>query len=136
MLSNPDSNVVLSVTDVVTQFDTADGRVHAVNGVSFDVREGELLGVVGESGCGKTVTMMSLVKLLPMPPGKIIGGSALFEGQDLIQADIDALQKIRGGRIGFIFQDPMTSLNPVLTVGYQLTEALRLHKNSSKSAAR
>jgi len=136
MLSNPDSNVVLSVTDIVTQFDTADGRVHAVNGVSFDVREGELLGVVGESGCGKTVTMMSLVKLLPMPPGNIVGGSALFEGQDLIQTDINALQKIRGGRIGFIFQDPMTSLNPVLTVGYQLTEALRLHKKSSKSAAR
>lgn len=136
MLSNPDANVVLSVTDIVTQFDTADGRVHAVNGVSFDVREGELLGVVGESGCGKTVTMMSLVKLLPMPPGKIVGGSALFEGQDLIQTDIGALQKIRGGRIGFIFQDPMTSLNPVLTIGYQLTEALRLHKNSSKSAAR
>jgi len=136
MLSNPNSDVVLSVTDVVTQFDTADGRVHAVNGVSFDVREGELLGVVGESGCGKTVTMMSLVKLLPMPPGKIVGGSALFEGQDLIQADINALQKIRGGRIGFIFQDPMTSLNPVLTVGYQLTEALRLHKHVSKSAAR
>ena len=136
MLSNPDSDVVLSVTDVVTRFDTADGRVHAVNGVSFDVREGELLGVVGESGCGKTVTMMSLVKLLPMPPGEIVGGSALFEGQDLIQTDIDALQKIRGGRIGFIFQDPMTSLNPVLTVGYQLAEALRLHKNLSKSAAR
>ena len=133
MLSNPNSDVVLSVTDVVTQFDTADGRVHAVNGVSFDVREGELLGVVGESGCGKTVTMMSLVKLLPMPPGKIVGGSALFEGQDLIQADIDALQKIRGGRIGFIFQDPMTSLNPVLTVGYQLTEALRLHKSMCRS---
>ena len=74
MLSNPASDVVLSVTDVVTQFDTADGTVHAVNGVSFDVREGELLGVVGESGCGKTVTMMSLVKLLPMPPAKIIGG--------------------------------------------------------------
>ena len=81
MLSNPASDVVLSVTDVVTQFDTADGTVHAVNGVSFDVREGELLGVVGESGCGKTVTMMSLVKLLPMPPAKIIGGSALFEGR-------------------------------------------------------
>ena len=136
MLSNPASDVVLSVTDVVTQFDTADGTVHAVNGVSFDVREGELLGVVGESGCGKTVTMMSLVKLLPMPPAKIIGGSALFEGKDLIQADINTLQKIRGGRIGFIFQDPMTSLNPVLTVGYQLTEALRLHKHVSKSAAR
>ena len=115
MLSNPASDVVLSVTDVVTQFDTADGTVHAVNGVSFDVREGELLGVVGESGCGKTVTMMSLVKLLPMPPAKIVGGSALFEGKDLIQADINTLQKIRGGRIGFIFQDPMTSLNPVLT---------------------
>ncbi len=136
MLSNPGSDVVLSVKNIVTQFDTADGIVHAVNGVSFDVRKGELLGVVGESGCGKTVTMMSLVKLLPMPPGNIVAGQALFNGKDLVKADVVTLQKIRGSQIGFIFQDPMTSLNPVLTIGYQLSETLRLHKNMSKLAAR
>ncbi len=126
----------MSVDNIVTRFNTAEGTVHAVNGVSFDVRAGELLGVVGESGCGKSVTMMSLVKLVPMPPAKIVAGSAMFDQKDLIQMDLDELQKIRGGQIGFIFQDPMTSLNPVLTVGYQLTEALRLHKGLSKKAAR
>ena len=136
MLPNPTPNVVLRVNNIVTRFKTSEGTVHAVNGVSFDVREGELLGVVGESGCGKTVTMMSLVKLLPMPPGEIVQGSAIFEDNDLIQSDMRMLQSVRGGSIGFIFQDPMTSLNPVLTVGYQLTEALRLHKQVSKTAAR
>ena len=136
MLPNPTPNVVLRVNNIVTRFKTSEGTVHAVNGVSFDVREGELLGVVGESGCGKTVTMMSLVKLLPMPPGEIAQGSAIFEDNDLIQSDMRMLQSVRGGSIGFIFQDPMTSLNPVLTVGYQLTEALRLHKQISKTAAR
>jgi len=136
MLPNLTSNVVLSVNNVITRFQTSEGTIHAVNGVSFDVRKGELLGVVGESGCGKTVTMMSLVKLLPMPPGEIVEGSAFFEGHDLIQANVSTLQKIRGGSIGFIFQDPITSLNPVLTVGYQLTEALRLHKSVSKTMAR
>ena len=136
MLPNPTPNVVLRVNNIVTQFKTSEGTVHAVNGGSFDVREGELLGVVGESGCGKTVTMMSLVKLLPMPPGEIVQGSAIFEDNDLIQSDMRMLQSVRGGSIGFIFQDPMTSLNPVLTVGYQLTEALRLHKQVSKKAAR
>ena len=136
MLPNPTPNVVLRVNNIVTRFKTSEGTVHAVNGVSFDVREGELLGVVGESGCGKTVTMMSLVKLLPMPPGEIAQGSAIFEDNDLIQSDMRMLQSVRGGSIGFIFQDPMTSLNPVLTVGYQLTEALRLHKQVSKTAAR
>ena len=130
------AEVVLSVDNVVTRFNTAEGTVHAVNGVSFELRAGELLGVVGESGCGKSVTMMSLVKLVPMPPAKIVEGSAVFDGKDLIQMDLEELQKIRGGQIGFIFQDPMTSLNPVLTVGYQLTEALRLHKKLSKKAAR
>jgi peptide/nickel transport system ATP-binding protein/oligopeptide transport system ATP-binding protein len=136
MSANETAEVVLSVDNIVTRFNTAEGTVHAVNGVSFDVRAGELLGVVGESGCGKSVTMMSLVKLVPMPPAKIVAGSAMFDQKDLIQMDLDELQKIRGGQIGFIFQDPMTSLNPVLTVGYQLTEALRLHKGLSKKAAR
>ena len=130
------AEVILSVDNIVTQFNTAEGTVYAVNGVSFDLRAGELLGVVGESGCGKSVTMMSLVKLIPMPPAKIVKGSAVFDNKDLIQMDLEELQGIRGGQIGFIFQDPMTSLNPVLTVGYQLTEALRLHKGMSKRAAR
>ena len=136
MAASNTAEVVLSVDNIVTRFNTAEGTVHAVNGVSFDVRAGELLGVVGESGCGKSVTMMSLVKLVPMPPAKIVEGSAMFDSRDLIQMDLEELQKIRGGQIGFIFQDPMTSLNPVLTVGYQLTEALRLHKRLSKKAAR
>ena len=136
MSASETAEVVLSVDNIVTQFKTAEGTVHAVNGVSFDVRAGELLGVVGESGCGKSVTMMSLVKLVPMPPARIVEGSAMFDSKDLIQMDLEELQKIRGAQIGFIFQDPMTSLNPVLTVGYQLTEALRLHKRLSKKAAR
>ena len=130
------ADVVLSVNNIITRFNTAEGTVHAVNGVSFDVHEGELLGVVGESGCGKSVTMMSLVKLIPMPPARIVEGSAFFEDKDLIQMDLEALQEIRGAKIGFIFQDPMTSLNPVLTVGYQLTAALRLHMCLSNKAAR
>ena len=136
MSANEAAEIVLSVNNIVTQFNTAEGTVHAVNGVSFDVRAGELLGVVGESGCGKSVTMMSLVKLVPMPPAKIVQGTAMLDNKDLIQMDLDELQRIRGAHIGFIFQDPMTSLNPVLTVGYQLTEALRLHKRMSKKAAR
>jgi peptide/nickel transport system ATP-binding protein/oligopeptide transport system ATP-binding protein len=101
--------------------------VHAVNGVSFDLRRGEFLGVVGESGSGKSVTMMSLLRLIPMPPGEIVSGEAMFGDEDLLTIDAESLRDIRGGRIGFIFQDPMTSLNPVLTVGYQITESLRLH---------
>ena len=118
---------VLEVEDIRTRFHTRDGTVHAVNGISFDLREGELLGVVGESGSGKSVTMMSLLKLLPMPPAEIVSGRALLDGEDLIALDVDELTHVRGARVGFIFQDPMTSLNPVLSVGYQLTEPLRVH---------
>jgi oligopeptide transport system ATP-binding protein len=118
---------VLEVKDLKTQFDTQDGMVHAVNGVSFDLNQSEFLGVVGESGSGKSVTMMSLLRLIPMPPGEIVSGEANFGDDDLLSIDLDRLRQIRGGKIGFIFQDPMTSLNPVLTVGYQITEALRLH---------
>ena len=129
---------VLEVSDLTTEFDTYDGVVHAVNGVSFTLHEGEFLGVVGESGSGKSVTMMSMLKLIPMPPGKIVKGTAMFEGQDLLTLEIDELRKVRGGKIGFIFQDPMTSLNPVLTVGRQITESLRLHTgaNSKEAAVR
>ena len=127
---------VLQVENVVTRFQTQDGKVFAVNGISFELKEGELLGVVGESGSGKSVTMMSLLKLLPMPPAEIVQGRALFENQDLIQLDLNQLRKIRGGKIGFIFQDPMTSLNPVLTIGYQLMEPMREHLRLSRSKAR
>ena len=127
---------VLQVENIITRFNTQDGKVFAVNGISFDLKEGELLGVVGESGSGKSVTMMSLLKLLPMPPAEIVEGRALFENQDLIQMDLNQLRKIRGGKIGFIFQDPMTSLNPVLTIGYQLMEPMREHLGLSREEAR
>lgn len=127
--------VVLSVENLTTRFNTQDGVVHAVNGISFDLREGELLGVVGESGSGKSVTMMSLLKLIPMPPGEIVAGRADFEDLDLIQMAQGELREVRGGKIGFIFQDPLTSLNPVLTIGKQLIEPLRVHRGTNKREA-
>ena len=127
---------VLQVEDIRTRFHTRDGTVHAVNGISFDVSEGELLGVVGESGSGKSVTMMSMLRLLPMPPAEIVSGRARLGGEDLLALDADELRRVRGARVGFIFQDPMTSLNPVLTVGYQLAEPLRVHLGMSRRAAR
>jgi oligopeptide/dipeptide ABC transporter ATP-binding protein len=123
---------VLQVTDLWTQFDTQDGMVHAVNGISFNLKKGEFLGVVGESGSGKSVTMMSLLRLIPMPPGEIVGGEAIFEDRDLLTLDIKELREVRGGKIGFIFQDPMTSLNPVLTIGHQLKESLKLHTDTPR----
>ncbi len=127
---------ILDVTGLKTVFNTRGGEVHAVNSVSFDVAPGELLGVVGESGSGKSVTMMSLIGLLPMPPAEIREGEILFEGRDVRAMSKDELRRLRGGEIGFVFQDPMTSLNPVFTVGYQLMEPLREHMGLSKSAAR
>lgn len=127
---------VLDVQGLKTVFRTRGGEVHAVNNVSFDLRPGELLGVVGESGSGKSVTMMSLLGLLPSPPAMNKGGKVLFEGKDLLKVSPTELRSIRGGRIGFIFQDPMTSLNPVFTVGYQLMEPLRRHLKMSKEQAR
>ncbi|MFW2380625.1 MAG: ABC transporter ATP-binding protein [Acidimicrobiales bacterium] len=126
---------VLDVKNLTTQFNTQDGTVHAVNGVGFELREGEFLGVVGESGSGKSVTMMSLLKLIPMPPGEVVAGEVHFENQDLLQIKLDDLRQVRGGRIGFIFQDPMTSLNPVITIGKQITESLFLHTDLSKKEA-
>ncbi|MDH3500335.1 MAG: ABC transporter ATP-binding protein [Acidimicrobiia bacterium] len=126
---------VLEVSDLTTQFDTQDGVVHAVNGVSFTLNPGEFLGVVGESGSGKSVTMMSLLKLIPMPPGEIVAGKAVFQDKDLLALKPDELRQVRGGKIGFIFQDPMTSLNPVLTVGRQITESLKIHTMASAKAA-
>ena len=127
---------VLEVNNLKTHFHTQEGTVHAVNGVSFHLDEGEMLGVVGESGSGKSVTMMSLLQLIPMPPGQIASGEAIFAEQDLLNMSIDEIRQVRGGQIGFIFQDPMTSLNPVLTIGKQLTESLEVHLGMTKEVAR
>jgi len=127
---------VLAVRDLKTVFHTQDGVVHAVNGVSFHVDEGELLAVVGESGSGKSVAMMSLLRLLPMPPAEIASGQVLFQNRDLVSLGAAELRRVRGARIGFVFQDPMTSLNPVFSVGYQIMEPLRKHMGMSRKAAR
>ncbi len=120
---------MLRVEDLVTAFDTEAGEIHAVDGVSFDVLPGRTLGIVGESGCGKTVTALSIIQLLPHPTASIQRGRILFEGEDLASVDNDRLQKVRGNRIGMIFQEPMTALNPVHRIGRQIMEALRLHKD-------
>ncbi len=127
---------ILDVANLKTVFKTRDGDVHAVNNVSFYLKPGELLGIVGESGSGKSVTMMSLLKLLPMPPAEIQDGEIEFDGRDIRNISDDDLRQIRGGEIGFIFQDPMTSLNPVFTVGFQIVEPLRVHMGLSKKAAK
>jgi oligopeptide transport system ATP-binding protein len=124
------------VQGLETTFKTPDGVVHAVNGVSFGLGEGETLGVVGESGCGKSVTMLSVMGLIATPPGKIEAGKAIFAGQDLVKLSKEELRHIRGAQIAMIFQDPMTSLNPVLTVERQLTEPLELHLGMTKEQAR
>ena len=127
---------MLAVNGLETVFHTRDSVIHAVNSVSFDVKPGELLGVVGESGSGKSVTMLSLLGLLPTPPAKVRSGEAVFEGKDLLAMRDDELRNVRGGEIGFIFQDPMTSLNPVFSVGFQVAEPLRRHLGMSRRAAR
>lgn len=127
---------VLEVHNLKTRFHTQDGTIHAVNGVSFELKEGELLGIVGESGCGKSVTVMSLLKLIPIPPGEIAEGSAIFNGRDLISMGPNELRNVRGYQIGFIFQDPMTSLNPVMTIGQQIMEPMRAHMGKSRDEAR
>ena len=127
---------VLEVKGLKTQFFTQDGVVKAVNGISYELNEGETLGIVGESGCGKSVSVMSLMKLIPIPPGRIVGGEALFEGRDLMKIGDDEMRSVRGNKIAMIFQDPMTSLNPVLTIGKQVSEALELHLGMSKSEGR
>ncbi len=127
---------VLDVRDLKTVFKTRSGEVHAVNSVTFDVKPGELLGVVGESGSGKSVTMMSLIGLLPSPPADVKDGQVLFDGQDLLKINPNDLRHVRGGEIGFVFQDPMTSLNPVFNVGFQITEPLRIHMGMNKKQAR
>ncbi len=127
---------LLEVRDLKTYFDVGDdGVVKAVDGVDFSVRAGETIGIVGESGCGKSVTSMSILRLIPSPPGRIAGGEVLFEGKDLVKASEAEMRKIRGNDISMIFQEPMTSLNPVFTVGYQISEALILHQDMKEDEA-
>ena len=127
---------LLEVKGLKTRFFTEDGVVHAVNGISYDLDEGGTLGIVGESGCGKSVSVLSVMRLIPEPPGKIVGGEVLFEGRDILKMDPDDVRKVRGNRIAMVFQDPMTSLNPVLTIGRQIDEALELHMGMDKRQAR
>ena len=127
---------VLDVRGLKTVFRTRGGEIHAVNSVSFHLKPGELLGVVGESGSGKSVTMMSLIGLLPSPPAEVRAGQVLLDGRDLLKIDANELRDVRGARIGFVFQDPMTSLNPVFTVGSQIMEPLIRHMGLTKAQAR
>jgi peptide/nickel transport system ATP-binding protein len=126
---------LLRVENLETHFHTRDGIVRAVDGVSFDVMPGETLAIVGESGCGKSVTAMSILRLLPMPPARIAAGRILFDGGNLLELSEPAMRKVRGNAISMIFQEPMTSLNPVLTIGRQIAEALVLHRGMSEKQA-
>jgi len=127
---------ILQVNNLQTRFKTYDGLVYAVNGISYTLDEGETLGVVGESGCGKSVSVLSIMGLIPQPPGIIAGGQALYHGSDLLKKSQEELRHIRGREIAMIFQDPMTSLNPVLTIGFQIGEALELHMAMNAQQAR
>src|SRR6476660_2782745 len=127
---------LLRVNNLKTQFFTQDGVVKAVDGVSFNLDEGETLGIVGESGSGKSVTALSIMRLIPWPPGRIVNGEVIYKGDNLLKYSNDEMSSIRGKEIAMIFQDPMTSLNPVLTIGKQIIEALQLHMGMSGKQAR
>ncbi|HEX8164789.1 MAG TPA: ABC transporter ATP-binding protein [Beijerinckiaceae bacterium] len=126
---------LLDIRGLKTHFATDDGMVHAVDGVDLSIHRGETVGVVGESGCGKTITAMSVLKLIPMPPGRIVAGQILWKGRDLVPLDAGAMRKVRSKEIAIVFQEPMTSLNPVYTVGDQIAEVIRLHEGLSRRAA-
>ena len=129
-------STVLDVRGLVTSFHVGGRTINAVDNCSFSVKKGRTLGIVGESGCGKSVTSLSIMRLIPSPPGKIASGQILFEGIDLLALKEDEMRKIRGNRVSMIFQEPMTSLNPVFTIGNQIGEVFRLHKGASKKQAR
>ena len=126
---------LLEVNDLRTHFFTHDGVVKAVDGVTYDLDEGEILGIVGESGCGKSVSALSIMRLVQDPPGKTIGGEVLLDGEDILKLSSARMREIRGNKIAMVFQEPMTSLNPVLTIGRQITEALELHQGMNKKDA-
>ena len=134
-MSDPKKNL-LEIKDLNVHFQTEQGRVHALRDVSFEVRQGEVLALVGESGCGKSVTALSVMGLLPHPQGRVTGGSIHYDGRDLVPLPRKELRKYTGNEISMIFQEPMTSLNPVYTVGYQICEAIRQHNDMSKKAVR
>jgi len=133
--SSIDDDVLLDVRGLTTHFFTEDGIVRSVDGVTFDVRKGEVLGLVGESGSGKSVTALSLLRLIPSPPGRIVAGEVSFNNRDLLNLDEDAMRDLRGNEMAMIFQEPMTSLNPVLTVGRQVAEPLEVHQGMGQSEA-
>jgi oligopeptide transport system ATP-binding protein len=126
---------LLNVQGLETQFRIREGRVHAVNGVSFTLKEGETLGIVGESGCGKSVSVMSTLGLIPTPPGEVVAGQAVYQGKDLLKMSNEELRHIRGSQISMVFQDPMTSFNPVLTIGRQVAEPLEIHNGVHRKQA-
>ncbi|MBC7249857.1 MAG: ABC transporter ATP-binding protein [Anaerolineae bacterium] len=126
---------LLEVRDLTTRFHTLDGVVHAVNGISYTLEEGQTLGIVGESGCGKSASVLSVMRLIPEPPGKIAAGQVIYRGQDLLKLNESQMQHIRGKEIAMVFQDPMTSLNPVLTIGRQISEALIVHMGMTQKQA-
>ena len=126
---------MLEIRGLKTHFATDDGMVQAVDGVDITIGRGETVGVVGESGCGKTVTALSVLKLIAMPPGRIVAGQILWQGRDLVPLDADEMDRIRAKEIAMVFQEPMTSLNPVYTVGEQIAEVLRRHEGLSRRAA-
>ncbi|MFD1037525.1 ABC transporter ATP-binding protein [Virgibacillus byunsanensis] len=130
------SDVVLELNDLHTYFFTDNGEIPAVEGVSINVHKGEVVGIVGESGCGKSVTSLSVMKLVPSPPGRIVGGEINFKGENLVNASEKRMKKVRGNEVSMIFQEPMTSLNPLFTIGNQLMEAIRIHQKISKKEAR
>ena len=127
---------LLEVRDLKTYFYTSQGVVKAVDGISYDVKEGETVALVGESGCGKTVSALSVTRLVANPPGRIVGGEILFKGEDLLKLDEESMRRHRGKEIAMIFQEPMTSLNPVLSIGRQLTETLEIHLGMTAGEAR
>ena len=127
---------LLEVRDLATHFFTQDGVVKAVDGISYELEEGETVGIVGESGCGKSVSALSVMRLVASPPGRTVAGEVIFDGEDLLKVDDSEMRKIRGNRIAMVFQEPMTSLNPVLTIGRQITETLELHQNMNRPEAR
>jgi oligopeptide transport system ATP-binding protein len=129
-------DVLMEIKNLTTRFYTEDGVVHAVNGISYTLEKGRTIGVVGESGCGKSVHALSIMRLIPTPPGKIEGGEIWFDGRDLLKLSEAEMRRIRGAEVAMVFQDPMSSLNPVYTVGFQIAEALKLHQGMSDAEAR
>src|SRR5210317_385642 len=135
-MSEPSSKPLLSIRDLVVEFRTEKGIIRALDEVSFDVLPGEALGIVGESGCGKSVTALSILKLIPDPPGRIAGGSIMLDGVDVVAQPDDQMRKVRGELASMIFQEPMTALNPVYTIGNQMIEIIRVHQKMSQGEAR